>query len=72
MPHPNAARPVPILTPEVLPAIARSSIPVDSRDMRAAEKLIDVRDLGVRGQNFYARPNSSNAYYDRPIQGAIP
>src|SRR3954453_21183384 len=72
MPHPNAARPVPILRPEVLPTVARASIPVDGQDVRAAEKLIDVRDLGVHGHNFYARPDSSNAFYDRPIQGAIP
>ena len=72
MPHPNAARPVPILTPEVLPTVARASIPVDGRDPRGAEKLIDVRDFGVRGHNFYARPDSSNAFHDRPIQGAIP
>src|SRR4051794_23486471 len=72
MPHPNAARAVPILTPEVLSTVARASIPVDGRDPRGAEKLIDVRDLGVRGHNFYARPDSSNAFYDRPIQVAIP
>src|SRR5205085_6762164 len=72
MPHPNAARPVPILTPEVLPTVARAAIPVDGQDPRAAEKLIDVREFGVRGHNFYARPDSSNAFYDRPIQGAIP
>ncbi|TMJ01584.1 MAG: hypothetical protein E6G97_15465 [Alphaproteobacteria bacterium] len=72
MPHPNAARPVPILTPEVLPTVARASIPVDSQDARGGEKLVDVRALGVRGHNFYARPDSSNALYDRPIQGAIP
>ena len=71
MPHPNAARPVPILTPEVPPTVARASIPVDSRDARAAEKLIDVRALGVRGHNFYAQPDSSNAFYDWPIEGAI-
>jgi D-alanyl-D-alanine dipeptidase len=47
------------------------SIPIDPADPRAQEELVDVRDLGVRGDNFYARADGSNPPYHQPIEGAI-
>jgi zinc D-Ala-D-Ala dipeptidase len=62
---------VPILKPAVLPTIGRVSIPIDLHDTRAQEKLIDVRSLGIRGDNFYARNDGSNPPFCRRIEGSI-
>jgi D-alanyl-D-alanine dipeptidase len=72
MSHPSASRRVPILKPDAAGTDARTSVPFDPLDPRAREKLVDVRELGLRGHNFYARPDDSNTFYDQPIQGAIP
>jgi D-alanyl-D-alanine dipeptidase len=69
--NPYADRPVPLLTSHVLPTLGRASVPIDSDDPRAQEKLVDIRTLGVRGDNYYARKDGSNPPFHRSIEGSI-
>lgn len=69
---PFASRPVPVLRSSVLPTVARASIPVDLGDPRAGEKLVDMRELGVHCENYYARADGNNSPYNQAIKGAIP
>ncbi len=46
-------------------------IPVDAHDPRYAEVLVDARDYGIAGENYYARTDGKNAPYDRAIGGAV-
>jgi len=68
--HPFAARPVPLLRTPLTTALSRT-VPVDLSDPRARERLVDVRELGVRGESFYARADGSNPPYHQPLAGAI-
>lgn len=47
-------------------------IAFDARDPRYAEVLVDVRDHGLAGENFYARTDGQNAPYRQAISGAVP
>lgn len=69
--HPFATRPIPILTPSGSPNSARNAIPVNAADPRFCEALVDVRELGIAGDNFYSRQDGSNPPYNAPIEGAI-
>lgn len=44
--------------------------PIDFSDRRCREVLVDVRTLGIEGQNYYHR--SDNPPYNRSIPGSIP
>lgn len=68
---PFADRPVPVLKSSVLPTVGRANVPVDLADPRAWEKLVDMRELGVRCDNYYARTDGDNAPYNQAIEGAI-
>lgn len=68
---PFANRPVPTLKPAILPTVARAYVPVDLTDPRANERLVDLRALGVRSENYYARADGGNVPYNQPVEGAI-
>jgi D-alanyl-D-alanine dipeptidase len=67
--HPFSARPIPILTPP--DSSERNSIQIDTKDPRSREPLVDVRELGIAGDNYYAREDGSNPPYNVAIKGAI-
>ncbi|MEJ2116750.1 MAG: M15 family metallopeptidase [Alphaproteobacteria bacterium] len=69
---PFADCPVPSLRPAILPTVARAYVPVDLSDPRASEKLVDVKELGVRSESYYARTDGGNAPYNGPVVGSIP
>ena len=68
MSHPFSTRPIPILTP---PNVSdRNAIQVDTNDPRSQEPLVEVRELGINGDNYYARQDT-NPPYNAAIKGAI-
>jgi hypothetical protein len=46
-------------------------VPVDSQDPRYREGLVDARDCGLAGENYYSRTDGLNSPYRQPINGAI-
>lgn len=68
--HPFSRRPIPILDTS-RSTVGRTAIEVNLDDTRAGEKLVDVRTLGVLGQNYYYREDGANRPYGVRIDGAI-
>lgn len=46
-------------------------VPLDTNDPRYSEALVDARDYGIAGENYYARTDGQNAPYHRPMTGAV-
>jgi zinc D-Ala-D-Ala dipeptidase len=46
-------------------------VPVDSQDPRYGEGLVDARDCGLAGENYYSRTDGLNSPYRQSINGAI-
>jgi zinc D-Ala-D-Ala dipeptidase len=46
-------------------------IPIDLRDPRNLEPLVDARDWGLAGENYYSRTDGQNPPYHQAIRGAI-
>lgn len=71
MPRSFTDRAVPIL--KEAPTTAQSrSVPIDLTDPRAKEPLCEIRDVGIRGENFYARDDGLNLPYAQRLEGSIP
>jgi D-alanyl-D-alanine dipeptidase len=66
-----AAKPIPVVLRRLSTSKARQ-MKIDATNPLAAEPLIDLRRLGIAGDNYYARTDGSNPPYGRPIDGAIP
>ena len=72
MPRPMTAyeRPIPIR--EQAPTSGHyHDIPFDADDPRYAEGLVDARDHGLAGENYYARTDGLNAPYREAMSGAV-
>ena len=64
-------RPIPLL--ERAPTAENyHDIPIDLQDPRNRETLVDARDYGLAGENYYSRIDGQNEPYRQPIEGAIP
>jgi D-alanyl-D-alanine dipeptidase len=62
--------PIPIL--ERTPTAGNyHDIPVDPQDLRYREALVDARDWGLAGKNYYSRTDGQNPPYRQSIDGAI-
>ena len=46
-------------------------IPIDARDPRYAEPLVDARAYGIAGENYYARTDARNPPYREAVPGAV-
>jgi zinc D-Ala-D-Ala dipeptidase len=64
------ARPIPILD-NAATAGDYHDIPIDRYDPRYGEGLVDVRECGLAGENYYSRTDGGNPPYCRPVEGAI-
>jgi zinc D-Ala-D-Ala dipeptidase len=64
------ARPIPMLD-NAATAGDYHDIPIDRQDPRFGEPLVDVRDCGLAGENYYARTDGGNLPYRQPVGGAI-
>lgn len=47
-------------------------VPVDASDPRGREPLVDLGQLGLAGDNFYAICDGGNAPYGERLTGSIP
>lgn len=64
-------RPIPIH--KLAPTAANyHDIPIDARDPRYGEPLVDAREFGMAGENYYARSDGRNTPYDAAVPGAVP
>ncbi len=67
--HPFSNRSIPIL--DDAPTTSRlGEVPVDDRDLRYSEPLADLRELGLAGENYYARTDGKNEPYCRQLSGS--
>jgi zinc D-Ala-D-Ala dipeptidase len=46
-------------------------VPIDFRDTRYGEPLVDARVCGIAGENYYSRSDGQNPPYRQAIKGAI-
>ena len=65
-------RPVPILRQPCQYLPGQTPIPLDLNDPRSREPLVELRTLGVRGENYYHRADGANAPYNTRLEGSIP
>ena len=63
-------RPIPIFD-EAPTAEDYHNVPIDTRDPRYRESLVDARTCGLAGVNYYARTDGNNVPYRQRIDGAI-
>jgi D-alanyl-D-alanine dipeptidase len=63
-------RPIPILE-HALTSASYHDIPIEFQDPRYQEILVDARESGVAGENYYSRTDGQNPPYRKPIKGAI-
>lgn len=47
------------------------SVAFDGSDPRASEPLVDIRAIGIAGENYYARTDGNNPPYNAPVTGSI-
>lgn len=54
-----------------LTAHGYGEVPVDASDARGREPLVDLVQMGLAGENFYAISNGGNAPYRKRLDGSI-
>jgi len=63
-------RPIPLLD-NAPTAGDYHDIPIDPQDPRYREGLVEARDWGLAGENYYSRTDGQNAPYGQAVDGAI-
>ena len=63
-------RPIPVFD-EASTAEDYHNVPIDAHDPRYREPLVDAREYGLAGENYYARTDGGNPPYRAAIRGSI-